>query len=54
MVPGAVVVADNVIQQARKMQDYLEYVQNSPDYETVIVRASDEKEDGMAVSYKIR
>jgi predicted O-methyltransferase YrrM len=52
--PGAVVVADNVIKSARAMQDYLEYVQNSPDYETVIIRSSMEKNDGMAVTYKIR
>jgi hypothetical protein len=36
------------------MRDYLEHVQNSPDYETVIVRASDEKKDGMAITYKLR
>jgi len=52
--PGAIVVADNVIKSAKAMQDYLEYVQNSPDYDTVIIRASMEKSDGMAVSYKIR
>lgn len=49
---GAVVVADNVIKSARAMADYLEYVQTSPDYETVIIRASEEKGDGMAISYK--
>jgi predicted O-methyltransferase YrrM len=51
---GAVVVADNVIQSARAMKDYLDYVQTSPDYDTVIIRASMEKNDGMSVSYKIR
>ncbi len=51
---GAVVVADNVIQSAREMKDYLDYVQTSPDYETVIIRSSMEKNDGMSVSYKIR
>lgn len=51
---GAVVVADNVIVSARAMKDYLDYVQNSPDYDTVIIRASLEKNDGMAISYKIR
>jgi predicted O-methyltransferase YrrM len=51
---GAVVVADNVIVSARAMADYLDYVQTSPDYDTVIIRASTEKDDGMAVSYKIR
>jgi len=52
--PGAVIVADNVIVSAEAMKDYLEYVQKSPDYDTVIIRASDEKKDGMAISYKIR
>jgi caffeoyl-CoA O-methyltransferase len=52
--PGAVVVADNVIQSARAMKDFLDYIQTSPDYDTVIIRASMEKNDGMSVSYKIR
>ena len=51
---GAVVVADNVIRSARAMKNYLDYVQTSPDYDTVIIRASMEKNDGMAISYKIR
>jgi caffeoyl-CoA O-methyltransferase len=51
---GAVVVADNVIQSARAMKDFLDYIQNSPDYDTVIIRCSLEKNDGMSVSYKIR
>ena len=51
---GAVVVADNVIRSERQMKDYLDYVQTSPDYDTVIIRASMEKNDGMAVSYKRR
>lgn len=51
---GAVVVADNVIQSARAMKDYLDYVQTSPDYDTVIIRSSMEKNDGMAISYKIK
>jgi predicted O-methyltransferase YrrM len=54
LVPGAVVVGDNVIRSARAMQDFLEYIQNSPDYDTVIIRASMEKDDGMSISYKIR
>ncbi|MHC4557537.1 MAG: O-methyltransferase [Planctomycetota bacterium] len=52
--PGAVIVGDNVIRSARSMEDFLDYVQNSPDYDTVIIRASMEKKDGMSVSYKIR
>ncbi len=54
LAPGAVVVADNVIQSARAMKDYLDFVQNDPDYDTVIIRASMEKNDGMSISYKIR
>jgi predicted O-methyltransferase YrrM len=52
--PGAVIVADNAIRSARAMQDFLDYVEKSPDYEMVIIRASMEKRDGMAVCYKIR
>jgi predicted O-methyltransferase YrrM len=52
--PGAVVVADNVIKSARAMKDFLDYIQNNPDYNTVIIRASMEKHDGMLVAYKIR
>jgi len=52
--PGSVIVADNVIRSARAMKDFLDYIQNSPDYDTVIIRASMEKNDGMSVSYKIR
>ncbi len=52
--PGAVVVADNVIRFAEPMRDFLDYVQNSPDYESVVIRASLEKHDGMLVAYKLR
>jgi len=52
--PGAVVVADNVIKSANAMKDFLDYIQSSPDYDTVTIRASMEKNDGMTVSYKIR
>lgn len=51
---GAVIVADNVIRSERQMKDYLEYVQTSANYDTVIIRASMEKNDGMAISYKLR
>jgi hypothetical protein len=36
------------------MQDYLDHVERGGAYETVIVRASMEKNDGMAISYKKR
>jgi predicted O-methyltransferase YrrM len=51
---GATVVADNVIGCAEDMPDFLEYIQSSSDYDTVIIRASMEKNDGMSVSFKIR
>ncbi|MFZ2146497.1 MAG: class I SAM-dependent methyltransferase [Sedimentisphaerales bacterium] len=52
--PGAVIVGDNVIQSARAMKDFLDYIQENPNYDTVIIRASMEKNDGMSVSYKIK
>jgi caffeoyl-CoA O-methyltransferase len=51
---GAVVVADNVIKSAREMKDFLDFMQSSPDYDTVIIRASMDKGDGMLVAYKKR
>jgi caffeoyl-CoA O-methyltransferase len=51
--PGSVIVADNVIQFAKRMGDFLDYVLNDPNYRTVIIRASGEKADGMAVSYRL-
>jgi caffeoyl-CoA O-methyltransferase len=51
---GALIVADNVIQSARQMKDFLDFVQSSPDYDTVIIRSSVEKNDGMALIYKVR
>jgi predicted O-methyltransferase YrrM len=52
--PGAVIVGDNVIRSERAMKEFLDYIQESPDYDTVIIRASMEKKDGMSISYKIR
>jgi len=48
----AVVVADNVIQHADAMRDFLDAVQTDSKYQTVIIRASEEKGDGMMVIYK--
>jgi predicted O-methyltransferase YrrM len=45
---------DNVIRSARAMKDFLDCIQTSPDDDTVIIRASMEKNDGMSISYKIR
>jgi predicted O-methyltransferase YrrM len=52
--PGAVIVADNVIRSAGEMKDFLDYIQESPNYDTVIIRASMEKRDGISISYKIK
>lgn len=52
--PGAIVAADNVIRSAAAMKDYLDFMQTSPQWETVIIRASMDKNDGMAVSYRIK
>jgi predicted O-methyltransferase YrrM len=49
---GAIVVADNVIKSARDMKDFLDFMQTNRDYDTVIIRASMEKDDGMLVAYK--
>ena len=54
LVPGAVIVADNTIRSAKAVQDFHTYLQDSPDYEMVTIRASLEKNDGMTVAYKIR
>lgn len=51
---GAVIVADNVIVYAKEMADFLSYIRTSTDYDTVILRASVEKGDGMSVRYRIR
>jgi predicted O-methyltransferase YrrM len=48
----ALIVADNVIQFASEMQDFLDAVHNDPRCQTVIIRASAEKGDGMAVIYR--
>ncbi len=52
--PGAVIVGDNVIRSARSMKDFLDYIQENPNYDTTIIRASMEKNDGMSISYKIK
>jgi caffeoyl-CoA O-methyltransferase len=51
---GAVIVGDNVLVYAQEMADFLGYIQTSPDYDSVILRASMEKGDGISVSYKTR
>jgi caffeoyl-CoA O-methyltransferase len=51
---NATVVADNVIVSARQMRDFLEYIQSNPNYDSVVIRASLHKNDGMLVSFKIK
>ncbi|RJP32410.1 MAG: methyltransferase domain-containing protein [Candidatus Omnitrophota bacterium] len=51
---GSVIIADNVVQSARAMKDFLDFMENDPDYDMVIIRASEEKGDGMAVIYKLK
>jgi predicted O-methyltransferase YrrM len=53
-VVGSVIVADNVIRSAAAMQDFLKMMRTSPNYHMVIIRASDLKNDGMAVIYKVK
>jgi predicted O-methyltransferase YrrM len=52
--PGALVVADNVIRSANEMRDFLDSMENNKDFEKVTIRASMEKNDGMAVYLKLR
>jgi caffeoyl-CoA O-methyltransferase len=52
--PRAIIVADNVIQFADEMWDFIEAVQSDPKYQAVTVRASEEKKDGMMVIWKQR
>jgi len=52
LLPGAVIVADNVICSARAMKNFLDFIEKDPNYDMVIIQASQEKRDGMAVIYK--
>lgn len=49
--PGAIVVADNAIQSANDMRDFLQFMEQSPEWDMVVIRASAEKGDGMAICY---
>jgi len=51
---GSVIVADNVIRSAGAMQDFLTFMKSSDNYHMVIIRASELKNDGMAVIYKLK
>ena len=50
LVPGAIVVGHNAIASGKAMQDWLDYMKESPDWEMVLVKAT----RGMAVCYKVR
>jgi predicted O-methyltransferase YrrM len=52
--PGALIVADNTIRSAKAMKDFLDYLKESPDYDSVTIRASMEKNDGMTVICRLR
>lgn len=51
---GAVIVADNVIKSERDMTDFLAFFKDNPAYDSVTIRASMEKDDGMLIIYKVR
>jgi predicted O-methyltransferase YrrM len=50
--PRAIIVADNVISFADEMRDFLDAVHSDKEYQSVIVRASKDKHDGMMVMYR--
>ena len=47
-----VIVADNVISHADAMRDFLDVVQIDSKYQTAIIRASEERDDGMIAIYE--
>lgn len=52
--PGAVILADNVIKFAEQMRDFLDAMEQDPDYQILILRTSELKGDGMALIHKLR
>jgi len=52
MTEGAMIIADNVIRFSSAMSDFLKYVRNNSKYDVVFIRASQEKNDGLAVIRK--
>lgn len=54
LMPGAVVVADNVVRFTDEVKDFMDYISNNPTYDFVTIRASDEKRDGLAIIYKMK
>ncbi len=53
LTPGAVVIADNTIRSASSMRDFLGYLEKSPLYDTVTMRVSMKKNDGMTLACRI-
>ncbi len=54
LVPGAVIVADNVIRSGKQMPDFLNLIKESPDYLSNTIRSDEGKRDGMLVIYKLK
>ena len=54
LVPGAVIVADNVIRSAKAMQDFLDTVAKSPNYLSTTYRSDEGKRDGAMIIYKLK
>ncbi len=54
LVPGAVIVADNVIRSAKSMPDFFEFINSSPKYISNTIRSDETKRDGMLVIYKVK
>jgi predicted O-methyltransferase YrrM len=52
MKKGTMIVADNVIKFSLAMSDFLIYIRDDPKYDVVFIRASLEKNDGLAVIHK--
>jgi predicted O-methyltransferase YrrM len=54
LVPGALIVADNVIRSGKDMPDFLEMINKSPNYISNTIRSDETKRDGMLVIYKVK
>ena len=50
--PKSIIVADNVIRFADAMQDFFQAVNDDPKCQSVVIRASEDKGDGMLVIYR--
>lgn len=54
LVPGTVIVADNVIRSAKAMQDFLDTIAKSPNYLSNTYRSDEGKRDGALIIYKLK